>query len=173
MGSIRRNAGGIRSTFLIVFVALVALSCTPATQEGGAEISTSVSRPSETTPSPPPPTMTSTPPATLPPTALADTRVTVSGFVISGGDTTPEGLLDAPRRFEYQIERDDGSIITVAYRAYPPSPVGDRKAIILEFHAGGILIGDFLEARGSFDDVTKTLTVESEGDYIKTFETKP
>lgn len=99
--------------------------------------------------------------------------MTVTGFVISGGDTTPEGLFDAPRRFEYQIEREDGSIVTVAYTAYPPSPVADRAAIILEFHAGSILIGDFLEARGRFDDVTKTLTVESEGDYIKTFETKP
>jgi hypothetical protein len=99
--------------------------------------------------------------------------VTISGTVISGGDTTPEGLLDAPRRFEYQIEREDGSIVTVAYTAYPPSPVADRTAITLEFHAGGILIGDFLEARGRFDDDTGTLVVENEGDYIKTFESKP
>jgi hypothetical protein len=112
-------------------------------------------------------------PTTILVAAAAGLEITVSGYVVSGGDTTPEGLLDAPRRFEYQIERDDGSIVTVAYTAYPPSPVGDRTAMTLEFHAGEILIGDFLEARGRLDDSTMSLYVEEEGHHIKTFQKKP
>jgi len=97
-------------------------------------------------------------------------KLTISGYVVSGGDTTPQGLFDAPRKFVYKIKTDTGSIIDVTYTAYPPSPVGDqeRKKIRLSFHAGSVLIGDYLQARGSFAKSANVLTVADEGDYIET-----
>ena len=98
----------------------------------------------------------------------------VSGYVMSGGDTTPADLLDAPRKYSYTVQTDDGLSETVTYTAYPPSPNPDLgKKIRLSFHAGGILIGDYVQARGSYDQDTKTLLVAEEGDYIETFAHKP
>jgi hypothetical protein len=100
---------------------------------------------------------------------------TVSGYVIGGGDTTQEMLLDAPRIFVFEVRRDNGSIVKVTYTAYPPSPYGDkqRKKIRLNFHAGTVLIGDYLTAHGSYEQNTNMLVVAEEGDYIETFPTKP
>lgn len=97
-------------------------------------------------------------------------KLIVSGYVVSGGDTTPQGLFDAPRKFVYKVKTDNGSSIDVTYTAYPPSPVGDqeRKKIRLSFHAGSVLIGDYLQARGSFVKSSSVLTVADEGDYIET-----
>jgi hypothetical protein len=108
-------------------------------------------------------------------TPEAEISAAVSGYVVGGGDKTPEGLADAPRRFVYDLQTDDGSFMAVAYIAYPPSPVGDREAkkIRLDFHAGTILVGDYLKARGSYDRNTNTLMVAEEGDYIETYPEKP
>lgn len=97
-------------------------------------------------------------------------KLTISGYVVSGGDTTPQGLFDAPRKFVYKVKTANGSNLDVTYTAYPPSPVGDqeRKKIRLSFHAGSVLIGDYLQARGSFVKSTNVLTVADEGDYIET-----
>ena len=96
---------------------------------------------------------------------------TVSGLVTGGGDTTPSGgPLDAPRIFTYEILKDDGTSVNVSYTAYPPSPAGDaaRKRIMLFFRAGSIQVGDFLNAQGTFDQATNTVTVANDGDYIFT-----
>ena len=121
------------------------------------------------TPTSPPPLESTTP------TTDTETVTTVSGYVIDGGDTTPEGLTDAPRKFVYKIQKEDGSFVYVTYTAYPPSPFGDsqRNRIGLDFHAGTILIGDYLKARGSYDRDTNTLIVAVEGDYIETYPEKP
>ncbi len=97
-------------------------------------------------------------------------KLTISGYVVSGGDTTPQGLFDAPRKFIYKVKTDNGSNIDVTYTAYPPSPVGgqEMKKIRLSFHAGSVLIGDYLQARGSFVKSTNVLTVADEDDYIET-----
>jgi len=121
------------------------------------------------------------PPPSEPPTPTIDTEPVnivsgyVVGYVIGGGDTTPEGLLDAPRTFVYEVQRDDRSLVHVTYTAYPPSPFGDtqRNKIRLNFHAGTVLIGDYLEARGTYDKSTSTLTVAEEGDYIATYPERP
>ncbi len=98
----------------------------------------------------------------------------ISGRVTGGGDTTPKGLLDAPRRFVYQVERDDGSVVNLAYTAFPPSPFGDRQAskIKLVLHEGRISPGHYIKAGGSFDSGTNTLTVAQEGDFIETYPEK-
>lgn len=95
----------------------------------------------------------------------------IEGYVVSGGDTTPEGLFDAPRKFVFKIKTDDNSIVDVTYTAYPPSPAGDkeRKKIRLSFHSGTILVGDYLKAQGYYDKTTNTLTVAEEGNYIETY----
>lgn len=94
----------------------------------------------------------------------------ISGRVIAGGDTTPKGLLDAPRRFVYQVERDDGSVVNLTYTAFPPSPFGDRQVskIKLVLHEGRISLGHYIKASGSYDLGTNTLTVAQEGDFIET-----
>jgi hypothetical protein len=104
----------------------------------------------------------------------------ISGRVNGGGDTTPAGLLDAPRQFVYEIETDENSSIKdspiyVTYTAFPPSPIGDaqRKKIRLDFHEGRILIGHYIRAGGSYNPNTKTLTVAEEGDFIEAFSEKP
>ena len=60
------------------------------------------------------------------------------GRVTSGGDTTPEGLLDVPRRFVYRIETETGSTFNLTYTSFPPSPVGDAQSrrVRLDFHEG-------------------------------------
>lgn len=100
---------------------------------------------------------------------------TVSGYVVSGGDTTPEGLFDKPRKFVFKIKKDSGSFVNVSYTAYPPSPVGDREMgkIRLNFHAGTIRIGDYLKARGVYNKETDMVVIAKEGDYIETYPEKP
>jgi hypothetical protein len=93
----------------------------------------------------------------------------VSGAVLSGGDQSPEGLQDAPRTFVYQVLLDDGTQVNVSYVAFPPSPAAQAARPTLEFHAGQIQVGDRLEARGSFDPATNTLTVATSEDYIRTY----
>jgi hypothetical protein len=97
-------------------------------------------------------------------------KQTISGRIIGGGDTTPKGFYDAPRKFVYQVKQDNGAVVHVTYTAYPPSPVGDRerKKIRLSFYSGSIKTGDYLKAYGGFDNNTQTLTVADEGDYIET-----
>jgi hypothetical protein len=97
----------------------------------------------------------------------------ITGTILEGGDTSPPDLLDAPRIFSYTVQTDEGLSITLTYTAYPPSPNQEKKKIKLSFHAGGILIGDYVRAQGTYDPETKTLVVAEEGDYIETFATKP
>lgn len=97
----------------------------------------------------------------------------ISGSILSGGDTSPTGLLDAPRKFLYSVQTDDGQSVSLTYTAYPPSPNPAGKKIKLNFHAGSILIGDYVRAHGSYDENTRTLVVAEEGDYIETFASKP
>lgn len=106
--------------------------------------------------------------------SLTDGVQEISGVVLSGGDTTPPGLMDAPRTFVYQVKLDDGVEISLTYTAYPPSPAGDaRPQPKFSFYNGNIQTGDYLTARGTYDSASKTLTVASEGDTIETFATKP
>ncbi len=121
---------------------------------------------------------TAKPTSTVTPTPTANanaTSVVMNGTVLGGGDTTAEGLQDAPRTFVYQVQKADNSTFNVTYTAYPPSPAGDveNAKIELDFHAGTVQAGDYLEARGVFDETKNQLTVASEGDYIKTYATKP
>jgi len=97
---------------------------------------------------------------------------TVSGYVISGGDTTPEGLFDVPRVFVYEIRKDDGSVVNVAYTAYPPSPVGNNEMKKIRLK-GPISIGVYLIAHGTYNKETNTLIVANDGDYIETYPKKP
>jgi hypothetical protein len=107
-------------------------------------------------------------------TNALDSVITVSGYVIEGGDTTPAGLVDVPRIFKYRIEKDDGSVILITYSAYPPSPSGDEsRKFRLKFHAGEIQIEDYLQARGIYDGQTNTLIIAEEGHFIETFPQKP
>lgn len=98
--------------------------------------------------------------------------ILTQGYVVSGGDVSPAGLSGGPRRFEYQVKIDTGVLVTVSYRAVPPSPVGDRSSIRLDFHAGEVLIGDYMRACGSFDHSTRALVVLDPGHYIETYPSK-
>lgn len=136
------------------------------------------SPPPSPTPTPLPPpaaTPTNTPVPTAAATTAAGPGTTVSGFVTGGGDTTPPGLLDAPRTFVFTVARDDGSPVNVTYTAYPPSPAGDQAGaqIRLSFHAGTVQIGDYLVARGRYDPGANTLVVAEAGDFIETYPAKP
>jgi hypothetical protein len=94
----------------------------------------------------------------------------ITGVVLGGGDQTPEGLLGGPRTFAYQVQLESGEVITLTYTAYPPSPGADAEPKPkLNFHNGTISPGDRLTARGTYDPTTKTLTVATETDFIKTF----
>lgn len=100
---------------------------------------------------------------------------TVTGIVIGGGDTTPQGLMDAPRKFVYEVERKDETRVNVSYTAYPPSPAGDiaNKKITLEFYNGTIQPGDYIEAHGTYDKDSNTIIVANQGDYIRTYAEEP
>jgi len=95
-------------------------------------------------------------------------KLEITGRVIAGGDTTPEGLFDVPRRFVYEVRTNDGKSINLTYTAFPPSPAGDvlMKKIRLDFHEGRVLEGHTIRAYGTYDD--DTLTVAEEGDFIET-----
>ena len=102
-------------------------------------------------------------------------KMQVVGQVISGGDVTPEGLLDAPRKFLYTIQKADNSMVNVTYTVYPPSPAGDinNAKISLSFYAGAVKIGDYMLAYGTYDLPTNTILVSVVGDLIKTYPIKP
>ena len=96
------------------------------------------------------------------------------GYILGGGDQTPEGLLDAPRTFIYQVRLDSWEEINVSYTAYPPSPVSqDQPGPQLTFYNGAITSGDYLVAQGTYDAATQTLNVALETDFIETFSEKP
>ena len=96
---------------------------------------------------------------------------TIKGTVLGGGDQTPEGLLDAPREFIFQVRLETGEEINVTYTAYPPSPAMDEvPGPRLTFHAGQINVGDTMIARGTYDAESNTLTVALEDDFIETIE---
>ncbi|MCJ7694308.1 MAG: hypothetical protein MUO40_02680 [Anaerolineaceae bacterium] len=98
----------------------------------------------------------------------------VWGVVLGGGDQTPEGLMDAPRTFIYQVRLDSGEEINVSYTAYPPSPSDEgQPAPKLTFYNGVISAGDYLVAQGTYDTDTRTLNVAHEPDFIETFIEKP
>jgi hypothetical protein len=97
----------------------------------------------------------------------------LSGMIIAGGDTTPPDLLDAPRKFVYSVQTDDNQTVTLTYTAYPPLPDPVDQKIKLTFHAGEILIGDYVKARGAYDTQANTLVVAEDGDFIETFATRP
>ncbi len=106
--------------------------------------------------------------------SLADGVQEVSGVVLGGGDTSSQGLMDAPRKFVYQVKLDSGEEINLTYTTYPPSPAGDaRSKPKIDFYNGAIQAGDYLIARGAYDSASKTLAVASEGDTIETYSTKP
>jgi len=140
---------------LAVLVALVA-GCTPAASSTPGSTQTSS------------PTLASIPTQCLLPDIIG--KATIKGEVLSGGDTTPKGLVDAPRVFVYQVKLEDGALLEVSYTAFPPSPVGDKQKIRLEFHNGQIQAGDLIEAFGTYDPASKRLTAAEEGDYIITTE---
>jgi hypothetical protein len=100
-----------------------------------------------------------------------DLPVYIYGYIISGGDTTgADGPKDAPRTFVYKVQKDDGNFVNISYIAYPPSPVGDanRDKITLDFHAGTIIIGDYVNASGMLDKTTNVIACN----YIKTMPPK-
>jgi hypothetical protein len=103
------------------------------------------------------------------PTLLSTGIQEIGGVVLSGGDQTPEGMLDTPREYRYLIQLDSGEEIYLTYTAYPPSPAGQEQSKpMLDFYNGIIHIGDRVFAKGIFDAVTKTLIVSEESDFIRT-----
>jgi hypothetical protein len=110
-------------------------------------------------------------------TPVPQSSIIITGYVVDGGDTTPGGLLDAPREFIYTVETDQepSSQVLITYTSFPPSPRGDAQMnkIRLEFHKGQILQGQYLRASGKYDPASNTLIVEEEGDFIETFPEKP
>jgi hypothetical protein len=105
--------------------------------------------------------------------ALTEGVQEVAGKVVSGGDTTAEGLQDGPRTYVYQVGLNGGGTVEVSYVALPPGPAADRQLFTLEFHAGQIQVGDYIEIRGLYDLETNRITVSEEGDYIKTYAEQP
>ena len=98
----------------------------------------------------------------------------VRGTVLGGWDTSPPGLMDAPRTFVYQVKLESGEEIQVQYTAYPPSPAADAlPKVRIDLYTGEIQTGDYLKARGTYDSTTRTLLVAADGDYIETNEKKP
>ena len=102
-------------------------------------------------------------------------KVEVIGKIISGGDTTPQGLLDTPRKFVYTLQKDDNSRVDAIYTVYPPSPSGNisNTKTTLTFYDGSPKIGDYMMVYGTFDVVANTITVIDSGDIIKTYPSKP
>lgn len=116
--------------------------------------------------------------AGTPPTAETGTLTAgaqeVGGVILGGGDQTPEGLMDTPRVFIYQVRLDAGEEINVTYTAFPPGPAGqDLPSPKLVFNNGAVTKGEYLVAKGTYDPETKTLTVATETDFIETYSKKP
>jgi hypothetical protein len=102
-------------------------------------------------------------------------KMQVVGKVLGGGDTTPAGLMDAPRKFVYRILKADGSSIDISYTVYPPSPAGDANnaKISLTFYNGGIQKGDYMMVYGTYNFASNSIIVADEGDLVKTYPEKP
>lgn len=138
---------------LAVVLCLICCACSPAGKPGETGNATAESTPSA---------------------VLSTGEQTITGIVLSGGDQTQPGLIDAPRNFVYLVQLESGEEINVTYTAYPPSPVRDAKpAPKLVFDAGQINMGDSLTAFGMYDAESKTLTVSREQDFIETKSQKP
>ncbi len=106
--------------------------------------------------------------------ALAAGPQTVQGKILGGGDTTPPGLMDAPRTYIYQVELEDGQTISVAFTSYPPSPAfASGPPYRLTVHTAEIQPGNYLIAHGSYDPQTQTLSVAVEGDFFEVYAEKP
>ena len=108
--------------------------------------------------------------------ATSDPSIKVTGVVVGGGDTTlANGPTDAPRKYVYEVQKEDRTRVNVSYTGYPPSPVGDaaRAKIALQFHDGEMEAGDYMEAFGTYDAASNTVTVAELGEYIKTYAQKP
>ena len=98
----------------------------------------------------------------------------VRGKVLGGDDQTPEGLMDSPRTYIYQVRLDSGEEINVSYTAYPPSSASQNQpGPQLTFYNGVILAGDYMVAQGTYNANTRTLNVALESDYIETLAEKP
>lgn len=97
----------------------------------------------------------------------------IGGVIVGGSDQTPQGLMDAPRTFIYQVKLDSGEQINLTYTAFPPTPAGQKSVYRLTFFEGTINPGNYIQARGTYDADTKTLTVAEDGDFIETFAQKP
>jgi hypothetical protein len=94
----------------------------------------------------------------------------ISGIVISGGDTAPlESPLKVPHTLVFQVRQQDGSIINVSYETCTSVPSGDTPGpkIKLELYAASIQIGDQIWATGRFDQGKNRVVVE-DGGYIRT-----
>ncbi len=50
---------------------------------------------------------------------------------------------------------------------------GVKVEIHLDFHAGEVLVGDYMNACGNFDQATQTIVVVEGGHYIETYPSKP
>lgn len=137
---------------IILLAAILLASCTKSPQAGNPEAGTKGGEE---------------------PVALTAGVQTVSGKVLSGGDTTAEGLQDSPRNFVYQVAMNGGGSVEVAYTAFPPGPAADRQKFKLELYAGQVQVGDYIEIRGTYDPETNRITISEEGDYLKTFEKQP
>lgn len=100
----------------------------------------------------------------------------VAGLVVRVVTPSEGGPLDTPKKFSFFIATDDGDEIEVYYFAYPPeAPVEgvlyDRPTI--EFYQEPVSVGDYLTAQGIYDKEKKTLFVEEQSDYLKTYSKKP
>ncbi|MFC2055407.1 hypothetical protein ACFLV7_14090 [Chloroflexota bacterium] len=153
------------NTFLLLVFTLLLIACNPSTPEKLQSTDTEVLNTKTIAPA-----TEQVPLTTNTFTECVDHLV--SGDVISGGYVGPENIKDAPRKYVYEILNEKETFL-VSYTAYPPSPVGDERKIELKFHTGEILVGDYLIACGVYDKSTKTLVVESDGQYIQTFPENP
>ncbi|MDA0769383.1 MAG: hypothetical protein O2821_04080 [Chloroflexi bacterium] len=99
----------------------------------------------------------------------------IIGVVVSGGDVSPTGISDGPHRFQYDVRLQDGSVVKLAYTAFPPSPAGDieNAKIMLNFHEGVIKPGHHVQAQGTYNPDSNTLTVKDEGNFIETSSDAP
>ncbi len=107
------------------------------------------------------------------PSAPADEKVTISGFIVDVGDTTPEGLSDAPRTFSYTVREENGNLVQVTYTSFPIGPKStESTSYRLDFHQGSIQQSDYLIARGAYNVASSSLVVATEGDFIETYSQK-
>lgn len=97
-------------------------------------------------------------------------KMTVSGCIISYNNISKPEIMDVPDQHLYLVKTDYGSYLNIEYIAYPPSPLGEtaREKITLDFINDTILIGNYIEAHGTYSNETNTLKVEYDGDYIIT-----